>query len=594
MEFLILGPLEVRDGRGPVELGAAKERALLGVLALNANELVSTPRLVEAVWGEHPPATAEKLVHGYVHALRKRLGADRIVTQGPGYRLDVEPNGLDLREFERLVAEARDAPLRDAVDLRRRALSLWRGPPLADVVVDGSAGVALARLEELRLNTQLERVDGELELGRHAALVGELEAIAAAHPYDERAHALLMLALYRSGRQADALAVYQALRRRLDEELGLQPGQELRDLEAAILRQDGALAVPVPYDGLVAPEPADAEPPPESASVSSLRTPRTSVLVVAAASVVALVGAGIVVALFRDDPAAVSVEPNSAGVIDPRQNLVVDSVDVGIRPRSLAARTGPVWVANVADRTLARIAPGTASLEKYVTLPATPTGLAVGFGFVWVAHGLRGQLSKVDPALNRVAETTDVTRTAFGTSTGGVAVGFGAVWVVYGDSTLARIDPRTVERTGATFAGVQPVGVAVGAGSLWVANAGESTVERFNPRTFEEGPIRPPITVGNRPTAIAYGEGAVWVTNGGDDTVFRIDPNGESVRPIDVGDEPAAVAVGAGAVWVANAGDGTVSRIDPATYDVESIDVGGEPAGIAVARGRVWVTVQAP
>jgi DNA-binding SARP family transcriptional activator/streptogramin lyase len=597
MEFLILGPIEVRDETGPVELGAAKERALLGVLALNANELVSTSGLVEAVWGERPPATAEKLVHGYVHALRKRLGADRIVTQGPGYRLAVGANDLDVQEFERLIAEARDAPVSDAVDLRRRALSLWRGRPLADVVVDGAAGVALARLEQLRLNTQLERVDGELGLGRHAALVGELESVAAAHPYDERAHALLMLALYRSGRQADALAVYQALRRRFDEELGLQPGQELRDLEAAILRQDGALALPVPDDGLVPPESADAEPPAEGTPVPSRRRPTTTVLVVAAASVVALVGAGVVAAAFRGDPAAVSVPPNSVGVIDPEQNRVVDSVDVGIRPRSVAARrTGPVWVANVADQTLARIASGPGRVEryKYVPLDATPTGLAVGFDAVWVAHGLRGQLSKVDPTLGRVTKTTDVTMTAFGTSTGSVAVGLGAVWVVYGDSTLARVDPRTVERTGATFAGVQPVGLAVGAGSVWVANGGDSTVERFNPRTFEEGPIRPPITVGNRPTAIAYGEGAVWVTNGGDDTVGRIDPNGDSVRFIAVGDEPAAVAVGAGAVWVANAGDGTVARIHPVTYDVETIDIGGEPAGIVVARGRVWVTVRQP
>ena len=253
MEFLILGPLEVRDGTGAVELGAAKQRALLAVLALHANELVSTSRLVEAVWGEHPPATAEKLVHGYVHALRKRLGADVILTQGPGYKLDVGANGLDLQEFERLTAEAREAPLRQAVELRRRALSLWRGPPLADVVVDGSAGVALARLEALRLNTQLEAVEGELELGRHAALVGELESLAAAHPYQERVHGLLMLSLYRAGRQADALAAYQALRRRLADELGLQPSQELRDLEAAILRQDDGLALRVPDDGVVAP-----------------------------------------------------------------------------------------------------------------------------------------------------------------------------------------------------------------------------------------------------------------------------------------------------------------------------------------------------
>ena len=499
-----------------------------------------------------------------------------------------------MREFERLIAEAREAPLREAVELRRRALSLWRGPPLADVVLDGSAGVALARLEELRLNTQLERVEGELELGRHAALVGELESLAATHPYQEPVHALLILSLYRAGRQADALAAYQALRRRLADELGLQPSQELRDLEAAILRQDEGLALHVADDGVAAPPPPPVEAPADAAPVPPGRSRRTRAFVVAAASVLVLVGAAVAVAVLRNEPSTITVPPNSVAVIDPAQNRVVDSVEVGIRPGPVAAHDGPVWVANVADQTLARIAPRTARVAKYVSLPATPTGVAVGFDAVWVAHGRRGQLSRVDPTFERVTETSDVTRTAFGTSTGSVAVGLGAVWAVYGDSTLARVDPRTVERTGATFAGVRPVGIAVGAGSVWVANGGESTVERFNPRTFEEGPIGPPITVGDRPTAIAFGEGAAWVANGGDDTVIRIDPEGNSVRSIPVGNEPAAVAVGAGAVWVANAGDGTVSRIDPVTYKVETIDVGGAPAGIAVAAGRVWVTVREP
>jgi YVTN family beta-propeller protein len=589
MEFRILGPLEVRDGERTVELGAAKQRALLGVLLLNANELVSTSRLVEELWGERPPATAEKLVQGYVHALRKRLGADVIQTQGPGYKLQVGRNALDLLEFERLIAAAREAPLREAVDLRRRALSLWRGPPLGDVVIDGSARFALARLEEIRLTTQLERIEGELELGHHAGLVAELESLVAQYPYQESAHALLMLALYRSGRQADALATYQTLRRRLDEELGLQPSQELRDLEAAILRQDEALARP-PREDAAATTPAAAEAPPEA------HAPRRSrALPLAGGVAVLLVGAAIAAAVMRDEPATVAVAPDSVALIDPERNRVVEAVQVGIQPGPIAARDGAVWVANVEDRTLARIEPRTARVVKYVSLPATPTGVAVGAdGAVWVAHGRRGQLSRVDPAFARVTATIDVTRTSFGTSTGSVAVGLGAVWAAYGDSTLARIDRTAVRRTGATFAGIGPVGVAVGAASIWVAQGGEPTVERFSPATFEEGPVTSPITVGDRPTGIAYGERAVWTASAGDDAVFRIDPNANSARSIPVGDEPSAVAVGGGAVWVANAGDGTVARIDPVTYEVDTIEIGGAPAGIAVADGRVWVTVREP
>lgn len=593
MEFRILGPLEVRDGERTVELGAAKQRALLGVLLLHANELVSTPRLAEELWGEHPPATAEKLVQGYVHALRKRLGPDVIVTQGPGYRIHVGDHEFDVVAFERLVEEARHAAPREAVELRRRALSLWRGKPLADLVVDGAARAALARLEDLRLNVQLERIDAELELGRHTALVGELESLASDHPYHERAHALLMLALYRSGRQADALATYQSLRRTLDDELGLQPSQELRDLEAAVLQQSESLTWRPPD------EPAAAGAPPpdreDDDRASPVRRAPTRI-VISAVTALALIGAALAVAFLRDGPAAVSVPPNSVAIIDPETQRVVASVPVGIRPGAIVAGAGAVWVANIEDRSLARIAARTRRVVRYVPLPATPTGLAAEPDAVWVAHGRRGQLSRVDPSIGRgrVVDTLQVTRTAFGTSTGGVAVGLGFVWAVYGDSTLARIDRVDVRRTGAVFAGVEPVGVAVGAGAIWVVQGGEPTVERFHPATFEEGPVRAPITVGDRPKGIAYGEGAVWVVNAGDDTVSRIDPNGNSVRSIGVGDEPAAVAMGAGAVWVANAGDGTVTRIDAETYEPEAIEVGGAPSGIAVAAGRVWVTVQAP
>lgn len=582
MEFRVLGPLEVREGQRIVELGAAKQRALLGVLLLHPNAFVSTSRLVEELWDEHPPATAEKLVQGYVHALRKRLGPEAVLTQGPGYKLDLDGSSLDLLEFERLVEKARAAAPPEAIQLRRRALALWRGPPLADVVLDGPAHVALARLDETRLTTQLEAIEGELELGRHAVLVGELESIVAASPYQERAHGLLMLALYRSGRQAEALAAFQALRRRLDDDLGLQPSQKLRDLEAAILRQDEALDI----QPAVAATTDIAAPPP--AGKGRLH------LVLAAAAAIVLGGLATWAFAFRDETSLVDVQPDSVAVIDPARNLVVDDVSVGIRPGAVGSGGGSIWVANVEDRTLSWIPLRTGRVRKNITLQATPTGVAFGAGAVWIAHGLRGQLSRVDPGLAPVTRTKQVTRTVFGTSTGAVAYGFGSVWAVYGDSTLERLEPRTMRRTGAGFAGYRPVGIAVGAGSVWVAHEGEPTVERFNPATFEDGPVRPPITVGKRPTGIAFGERAVWVTCGGEDTVKRIDPNDNSVTSIPVGDEPAAVAVGQGAVWVANAGDGTVTRIDPVTYARQTVEVGAAPAGIVVAGGRVWVSVREP
>jgi class 3 adenylate cyclase/DNA-binding winged helix-turn-helix (wHTH) protein len=268
MRFRILGPLEVLDGVRSVKLGASKPRALLGVLLLHANEVVPIGRLEDELWGERRPATAPKLVQGYVHALRKQLGAGILVTQPPGYRLRVDLEALDLLEFQRATEEARSAPAERAVELRRKALELWRGPPLADVVFEGAARHEVGRLSELHLATQIELLEAELELGFHAQLVGELEPLVAAHPYQERLRELLMLALYRSGRQAEALEAYQAARRVLSEELGLEPGQALRDLEAAILRQDEALTR---RSGRKAPVPEAPSAPSRAPQVGELR-----------------------------------------------------------------------------------------------------------------------------------------------------------------------------------------------------------------------------------------------------------------------------------------------------------------------------------
>jgi class 3 adenylate cyclase len=213
------------------------------VLALHANEVVSTARLAEELWGERSPATAEKLVQGYAHALRKQLG-DALVTQAPGYVLRVDDGELDLVEFERLRAQARDLPVASASEVLTRALSLWHGRrALSDVELEGPSRHEVERLNELHLGTLVERIETDLALGRHADVVGELEALVAAHPLDERLRRQLMLALYSSGRQAEALEAYQRARRLLVEELGIEPSVELQTLEKAILNHDPALAV---------------------------------------------------------------------------------------------------------------------------------------------------------------------------------------------------------------------------------------------------------------------------------------------------------------------------------------------------------------
>jgi DNA-binding SARP family transcriptional activator len=231
MDFRILGPLEaLSDGRA-LDVGGHKQRALLALLLLEANQVVSRDRLIDALWEEDPPETAHKALQVYVSQLRKLLGKERLQRQTPGYRLRVEPDELDLTQFHRLRAEGR-------LD---EALALWRGSPLADLANERFAQPEIARLEELRLACLEERGERELARGRHAELVGELEALVRQHPLRERLRGQLMLCLYRSGRQADALEAYQTARNALVEELGIEPGRALRELHQAILEQDAGL-----------------------------------------------------------------------------------------------------------------------------------------------------------------------------------------------------------------------------------------------------------------------------------------------------------------------------------------------------------------
>jgi YVTN family beta-propeller protein len=589
MEFLILGPLEVRDGDQAVRLGAAKQRLLLGVLLLRANETVSTSSLVEELWGERPPATAEKLAQGYVHALRKQLGDGIIETRPPGYRLRADAGSLDLLEFKRLTDEARAAPLEHAVELRRRALALWRGPALADVRLAGPKRHDVGRLDELRLTTQIERIEAEIQLGLHAQLLGELEALVAQHPYHERAVALLMLALYRSGRQADALAAYRALQRRLSDELGLRPGQDLRELETAILRQEDTLAVPIAVRA-----PPRAEPAPTKPKRAGSRRRRRLVL---GGAVALLAGSAVAVAALGvgAEPAAVTVRPNSVVAIDPATNRVVEEtvLQTGILPGPVAKGAGSIWVGNLEDRSLTRIDPVANQVVKTIALRARPTAVAFGRGAVWVVDGQLGTLVRVDPDFDTVTDTISLWTPSTKYQGAGADVGEGAVWAAFGDATLARVpSTRDADAVRSTTAG--PRALVVANGSVWVATAA-AEVQQFSPETWNSDPLSR-WSVGPDPRGIAAGDDAIWVACRDDDSVWRIPAEGfGGARQIAVGDGPTAVAFGAGAVWVANTDDGTVSRVDVETYEqVEAIEVGNSPAGVAFYRGRVWVSVQAP
>jgi DNA-binding SARP family transcriptional activator len=242
LTYGILGPLEVERDGSPVRITAPRQRATLAILLLHANRVVSVDELAEALYAGAPPVTAVTQVQRQISDLRKALGREAAIeTRPPGYVLRIAAHGLDLHRFERLVAEARDAEPAAAAQLLHEAIDLWRGTPLADLGYESFTQAAIARLEELRLDALEQRLDADLALGRHAAVVAELESLATEHPLRERFAAQLMLALYRSGRQADALAAYRRARAVLVDGLGLEPTAALRDLETAILRHDPAL-----------------------------------------------------------------------------------------------------------------------------------------------------------------------------------------------------------------------------------------------------------------------------------------------------------------------------------------------------------------
>jgi DNA-binding SARP family transcriptional activator len=288
-EFRLLGPLEALIDGNPVNLAAAKPRALLALLLLHRNRVVPTEKLIDELWGDEPPARATKTLQVYVSQLRKELGPERLLTRAPGYELRVAEGELDVDRFEKLVAEARErmtaGDAAGTVEGMRRALTVWRGPALLEFRAEPFAERAAARLEDLRLAAVEDLLHAALEAGEAAAIVPELEELVASNPLRERPRELLMLALYRAGRQADALELFRHTRELFVSELGIEPGASLRELEQAMLRQDPDLLRSIPASGA---SPAESR-------------PRRRLALWVLVGVAALAAAGIVAALLVHD-----------------------------------------------------------------------------------------------------------------------------------------------------------------------------------------------------------------------------------------------------------------------------------------------------
>ena len=494
-EFGILGPLEVSRSGCMVPLGGPRQRAVLALLVLEANRVVSMDRLAEDIWGGHPPDGWVTTLQTYVFHLRRALdpgrargaAGDVLVTRGRGYLLRVDREQLDAARFQDGLTAGRAAldagRYAEAAETLRQALGLWRSGVLADLADYAFTRPEAARLEELRLAAPEARIDADLALGRHDTLTGELERLAADHPLRERLHGQLMLALYRCGRQAEALAAYRRIRDLLAGELGIDPGEPTQHLHAAVLAHDPALDWSDGRETVADGSRTHVRPPaafggsegrdPRPAAVSHVlgwRWGRAQRLLVAGLAVVVVAAAAIVAVARPWAGGPAGLPGNTVGLIDTSGGRVGAAVSVG-----------------------------------------SPAGVAYVDGSVWAVDSTEGQLTRINPGTHAVVGQIQV--------------------------------------------GSAPSAVAVTGENMWVTNSGDGTVTRINAPADR---VVQTIRVGNVPVAIASGPSGVWVANEGDDTVNRIDPaTGTVTRTVQVGGRPDGIAVGPNAVWVANSQDGT-------------------------------------
>lgn len=577
MEYRILGPLEVVEHGQTLPLGGGRQRAVLAVLLLHRREVVSLDHLIEALWGDSPPLTAAKTIQVYVSRLRKLLGAEILETCGRGYRLAVDRGDCDLDRFEALLAQGRTALGSDdpgrALELLDDAIALWRDPAVDEFSAEPFAEVELVRLAEARLAALEDRIDAALAIGRGPELVVELERLVADHPLRERLAAALMLALYRAGRQTDALAVYRTTRRRLVTELGLEPSPSLRDLERGILQHDPDLASRR--------SPIRSRPP-------RAATKRRAGLAVALTAAVVIAG----VLLDAGEPRAVPPtlgDANGLMALNARSGRVVSAIRSAGAVAAVGSGSGSVWAALPGSGAVSRIDPQSTVAVDRISVDGEPGNVVTGGGSVWVASTVGATLTRIDPETERIAQTV----TLPGSNLDAVAYGAGHVWLA--DSVARRlfeVDAASGSLRRVLSIDVRPSAVIVAAGAVWVAGYDSATVEKLDPIS---GRAVGRVRVGDGPVSLAFSAGSLWSANDLDATVSRVDPGRMKVSAtIPVGSGPTALLASSGSVWVASGRGGTVSRLDPASDRIgTTVKVGGTPTSLASSGGKVWVGVNA-
>jgi DNA-binding SARP family transcriptional activator/streptogramin lyase len=588
VEFSVLGPLEVRSDGQAIEIGGPKQRALLAVLLLSANRVVSRERLIEELWPDHGAAAAEKTLNVSIARLRTKLAGpdrrdERLVTRAPGYLLRVAPGELDLHEFERLVDAGREALDRDdlhrAASLFQEAESLWRGRPLADLEFEPFARLDVERLEELRLAAVEERIDAELALGRKG-LVPRLEALIAAHPLRERLRAQLMRALYAGARQAEALAVYTDTRKLLLDELGIEPNEELRELERKVLNQDPEMRPQRPATPLPPESKIGARPPPAR---------RRAVAVAAVAIACALT---VVVTLGRETTthAAARVKAPAVAFLDAASGRLLAQVP-GDQPGIIRFGEGSIWALQQAG-TLLQVNARTLKVTRSIPLGDIGGGsdIAVGEGAVWVTEHSQALL-RIDPRYGSVSRIPLPQRGLSQPGTpGGVATGAGSVWVAQGSSRVLRLDPAT-GRVQHRFEIPDANVVAFGDGAAWVSTTADvGHVTKIDART---NAIAATARLGTGIPCLVVGGGYVWAADDG--RLWKLSLADDVLHTISAPSGCGGMSYGDHGLWLA-AGEGRdalVTRIDPQTDRAIRYRTGHLLVGLGVA-GRVVAVSMLP
>jgi len=604
--FAILGPLEVKRGGTPVRIGGPRQRALLALLLCHANRIVSRDHLIDELLGDQPAGPAERILRVQVSRLRKALadgdaGAEpRLLARPPGYVLRVTDGELDLHAFDHRAASGRQA-LADgdpdrAAGLLREAESLWRGRPLADLESEPFAGLEVQRLEALRLGVVEDRIEAELATGRHTALCSELGQLVAEHPLRERLRGQLMLALYRSGRQADALESHRAVRALLIHELAVEPGPQLRQLQLAILAQDPALDLPgsVARPGSVPPPEVPAGPaaPGEGSQETAAhpgrrrRTWRAGPALGAAALAVLAVLA-VLVPLPRHAIATMLVNANLLALISPADGTVRATVPLRGPPADVAAAPGSLWVAEAGAHQVVRINPKRRAVTATIPLGTAPSRIIAGGGQVWVLDTVDHTVSRIDPQADTVAQTI-----ALGGQPSDLLLTAGSLWVAdQGDGTVLRIDPATGRIQGITRTGGDPAGLAAADGAVWVATDRSGTLARIDART---GTLTSTTRVGDAPAVTGTGPAGLWVLDPLDAAVSRVDPrDGAVTATVPLGGAPTAMTQSGGDVWLADRRNGTLLRLAPRHEMVTRFRLGGHVRVLAATGGDLWAAIDA-